>query len=70
MTATVPGPDPSSGSVARVGRERRRRVPPAFRVMIAAAALMAGASPLDLLGNGSPLIDVETVVQHINVLTS
>ncbi|NBE97799.1 hypothetical protein FE391_36130 [Nonomuraea sp. KC401] len=72
MTATVPGHDPSSGGVARVGEGRRRGVPPTFRVVISAAVLVAGASPipLDLLGNGSPLIDVETVVQHINVLTS
>ncbi|MEO3803634.1 hypothetical protein [Nonomuraea sp. B1E8] len=39
---------------------------------VAAAALVAGAYPipLDLLGGGSPLVDVETVVQHVNVLTS
>ncbi|MFC7583934.1 hypothetical protein ACFQYP_09340 [Nonomuraea antimicrobica] len=39
---------------------------------VAALALAAGAPPilLDGLVGGPPLVDVQTFVQHINVLTS
>ncbi|UBU10114.1 hypothetical protein [Nonomuraea gerenzanensis] len=45
------------------------------RVLIAAAALaLAGGAPplhLDSLGSGEPsLVQVETMIQHVNVLTS
>ncbi|SEG91166.1 hypothetical protein SAMN05444920_107206 [Nonomuraea solani] len=45
-----------------------------IRVLIAAGvlALAAGAPPLvlDKLGEGTPVVNVESYVQHINVLTS